>query len=434
MKENNELSLDRKYRPTKLSEYVGNDKVKLTVKSAINKNRPQAILIYGESGCGKTTLARLIAKEYTCEDRSEDIGACDKCESCKLVDEYIVSGKTDNLTDIQEIDIAEQSGKGDLEGLLEEMEYPAFGNTWRVYIFDEIHMASHALQNRLLKITEEPPERVLFIFCTTNQERLLNTLKNRCQLQLHITKPKVKELVSYLSNICQKEDISYDLKGLNFIANHSDLCIRTSIMNLEQVIAEQEDAYYSSVSKVFETLSNKILSQVYIALKNKDTYEYIRLLHEIKSNMTLEVFLTELKNYTVRGIYTINGITQEGVTDNELITYRKLFGDMSVRDISYLLDKLLNLDMHNLELELLMLGYSGIERPKEIVTGTQGSEFNQIVEIENELVEEKKHTDNVIAEEKKEDYEKSLNNTGSLMDEVDLGSLLAMGGSLVEEK
>ena len=136
------------------------------------------------------------------------------------------------LTNVQEIDITDQSGKRDLNAVLEDMTIPAFGDEWKIYIFDECHKASDALQNRLLKITEEPPEHVLMIFCTTNPEKLIDTLKNRCQLQLQVKKPKVKELAGLLRYVCECEQVEYDMKGLEFIANRGELTIRTALQNL----------------------------------------------------------------------------------------------------------------------------------------------------------------------------------------------------------
>ena len=194
-----ELQYSQKYRPSTFMEYIGNQRVKERVHAALNsKAKPQVMLFSGASGCGKTTIARLIAKEYLCEDENKgETGACGVCPACKAVDEYIHTGNLDNLGEyyenLKEIDVADQSGKSAIDSVLQDAEIPAYSG-WKIYIFDECHRASPQAQTRMLKIAEEPPENVLFIFCTTNPEEMLDTLVNRCQLKLEIKKPTVKAI------------------------------------------------------------------------------------------------------------------------------------------------------------------------------------------------------------------------------------------------
>ena len=425
------LSYHRKYRPNTMMRYIGNEKLKDTAMRALKTDkRPQVILMYGDSGCGKTTFARLLAKEYSCMDRDENIGACGQCMYCQMIDEYIATGNTDMISNITEVDITDQSGKKDISGVLADMEIPAFGDEWKIYIFDEVHMATLGLQNRLLKIAEEPPENVLLILCTTNPEKLLETLKNRCQLQLKVTKPKVKELAGLLRYVCECEQVEYDQKGLEFIANRGELTIRTALMNLWQVVTEQNGAKYEHATQVFEEVSNTIIINFFKALKAKDVFRYVTLLYEIKSKMELSVFLTELKGFVKRGIYTINGIQQDGVSDNELLVYRDLFGDMGVAQIGFLLNRLLTLDTKNLEMELLMLGYTGLD---VLVPTTEESVFDMnIPAIEGELGKESKIADKVIREKEAVSYEQGVKNASKQMEVASIDTIMAMGGVLIE--
>ena len=129
MADNENLPFHRKYRPNTLIKYVGNDKLKETAMKALQSGkRPQVILLYGDSGCGKTSFARLLAKEYSCLDRDDLSGACGVCMNCQAIDDYITTGKTDTVFNIQEINIADQSGKRDLDAVLADMEIPAFGD------------------------------------------------------------------------------------------------------------------------------------------------------------------------------------------------------------------------------------------------------------------------------------------------------------------
>lgn len=422
------LSFHRKYRPTTMMKYIGNAKLKETARKAINSPRkPQVVLMYGDSGCGKTTFARLLAKEYCCENRDPELGACGVCPSCQAIDEYITTGDTSLLTTIQEINVSQENGKNSLNYVLEDMQMPSFGGEWKVYIFDECHKATDSLQNALLKPIEEPPENVLMIFCTTNPEKMLDTFLNRCNLKLQVQKPTVTELAGLLRSVCSTEQVEFDQKGLEFIANRGELTIRTALQNLQQVINEQNSAKYSEAIKVFEEISQTVIIDFYRALKRKDVFKYVTILSNIKEKMELKVFLTELKNFTKRGIYTINMIEQAGVSEGELKVYRDLFSDLGVDEVCSLLNTLLSFDINNLELELLMWGYSGLRSQP-----TVSQEQLVVTPIEGELAKEEANAKKVLRELELEDREQGIKNANDMMEAAALDAILAMGGTLVE--
>lgn len=424
------LPYHRKYRPSRLDDYVGLDKVKETALKAINSaSRPQTILLFGDSGCGKTTLARILAKEYNCSDRSEEKGACGTCPSCISMDEYITTGSTDMIGNVKEVDIGTDSGKNDLEGVFQDIEIPPMGDEWKVYIFDEIQSASIGLQNRLLKITEEPPEHVVFMFCTTNPERILPTLKNRCQLKLRITKPNVQELSGLLAKVCNLEGVEYDRAGLEFICNRNEFCIRDSLQNLWQVVMEQNSAKHESVTKVFEEVSSSQLIGFFRTLKSKDIFGFVTVISQVKTKMELKTYLSELRRFLVRGIYVINSISVEGVTDSELKTYRNLFGDMSVLELGTLMDRLLNIDMNNLELDLLMLGYKGLVPD---IQGVSDPSNLAIPELSDECKLEIGNANKILAETQKAEYEEGVKNADALMEDIDFDMLLSMGAKVID--
>ena len=427
------LPFHRKYRPNTLAGYIGNQKIKETaIKALSSDKKPQVILLWGSSGCGKTTFARLLAKEYSCENRDAETGACNTCYNCQLINDYIATGDTSSLQNIQEIDITEQSGKRDLTAVLNDMTMPSYAGEWRTYILDECHMASEGLQNRLLKIAEETPENVLIIFCTTNPEKMLPTLTNRCNIKLHVTKPKVKELVSLLKHVCDSEQVPYDVEGLAFLANRGELTIRTALQNLQQAVNEQQSAKYEDVIKVFDAISSSLIISFFRALKSRDVFRYITLLYEVKSKFDLTMFVNELSSFVQRGVYTVNGITLDGVTDNDLKVYRELFGDLGVAQISMLINRISTMDSRNLEMSLMMLGYTGLD--VKATEAEPSSVFETKLDSpDKEIAKESAMASKVLKEKASEERDRGIENAKNLMGEVGIEDILSgFGGVLIE--
>ena len=430
MSDVNSLPFHRKYRPDSLSGYIGNTKLKESIINTLrNGARPQVMMFYGDSGCGKTTIARLIAKEYLCEDRDVDNGSCGVCANCESISDYIHTGDTSNLYSIKEIDIASENGKRDLDIIIEDMLIPSFD--WKIYILDECHKATDGAQNRLLKIVEEPPEKVLIIFCTTNPEEMLETLKNRCQLRIKVSKPTVKELANLERDICIKEDVPYDMKGLEFLANRAECGIRTTLQHLNRVVNEQGNATYNSVIKIFEEVSNVAIINFFKALKSNDVLSYISTLHKIKINTDLNLFLTELQNFVKRGIYVINGINLDGISDSDLKAYKTLFGDLGIEKISFLLNRLVTLDKSNLEIELITLGYTGLKR--NVDNSNYIDKVEDIKQLDNECLLENNQAITNIKEDEIENSKNAIKNADLLTKEASIDILLSMGGILVDE-
>ena len=422
-----DLSFARKYRPNTMMGYVGNKEVKEKIMTALEKDsRPQVIMLWGDSGCGKTTLARLLAKEYSCTNRDPLKGACGVCPTCKSIDEYITTGNLDNTINIMEFNVADQSGKNDLDEFFTQISIPVFGDEWKVFILDEVQSASIGLQNRLLKITEEPPEHVLICFCTTNPEKILDTLKNRCQLSLHIKKPTTKELSGLLKYVCEQEDIKYNKQGLDFISNRADRTIRTSLQYLNDCATQKNSALYEDVIQIFETVSEDVLRKIFVCLKKRDTLGFVSLINDVKSITTFEEFMNELKGFVVRGIYVRNGVLQEGISPDEYKTYAQLFEDLTEEQVLTLLNKIIQIgkSKSDIEIELLTLGYSGLATSNTIPQKVEVNTEDKVKELQAEVT----HADAEFDKQIKKSDEQGIENASKLAKAMSLEDILGTFG------
>ena len=198
------------YRPRRLNELDSEIVRESLTKIIKSQNIPHAFLFTGPKGTGKTSSARVLAKIVNCTKNKELAEPCNSCDQCKSVD----SGS--NL-DVLEIDAASHRGIDDIRALRDAVKLSPISAKKKVYIIDEAHMLTTEASNALLKTLEEPPRHVMFILATTNPEKLIETIRSRCQI-IHFKKASPEELERSLARIVKGENYKVDKEGLRLIA------------------------------------------------------------------------------------------------------------------------------------------------------------------------------------------------------------------------
>lgn len=196
----NEQIIER-YRPRRFSEVVGCEAVKksLTKWMEQGESRSKAILLYGSSGCGKSTISRILAMGLNCERNGDTVEPCLECDSCKEA----LAGKALHIHDLN---IGSVGTKEEIDNIVNQMyETPLTGRN-NVWLLDESQMLTTAAQNLLLKPLENPPSNNYVIFCTTNPEKLIKTLQNRCE-KYEFKNPKKTEISEILKEVTEQENI-----------------------------------------------------------------------------------------------------------------------------------------------------------------------------------------------------------------------------------
>lgn len=222
-------SLYRKYRPQTFDDVVGQSVIVKTLKNAISNNKlAHAYLFTGSRGTGKTTTARILAKSLLCEHAPTDTPD-GTCEECKLIAES-------RHPDVLELDAASRTGVDNVrEEIISRVKYAPQRGNYKVYIIDEVHMLSTAAFNALLKTLEEPPDRVIFILCTTDPQKVPETIHSRCQ-RFDFRRISVEEMTAHLGAVCVDENVEFEGEALDLIARRSNGGMRDALSTLEQII------------------------------------------------------------------------------------------------------------------------------------------------------------------------------------------------------
>jgi len=299
----------RKWRPQKFSQLIGQEHIIRTLQNAVNLDRiSHAYLFSGTRGVGKTTTARILAKALNCESGPTP-DPCDACAVCREIREG-------SSIDVREIDGASNNGVAEVRDLIDNVQYATSSCRYKVYIIDEVHMLSKSAFNALLKTLEEPPERVVFIFATTESEKIPETILSRCQC--FEFKPLThKQIIQQLKLISEQEGIAINALSLEEIAKNGAGSMRDAQSLLDQVIAfSGREVTPGSVEAVLGIVGQKTLQNFVEGMRARDFAALVTQVQEtVNAGKDLSYICRDLAEY-VRNLLVVKvASTPESLMD-----------------------------------------------------------------------------------------------------------------------
>lgn len=355
----------RKYRPQRFDEVVGQEHITTTLINALKSGRvAHAYLFTGPRGVGKTTTARILAKSLNCAN-PQDYEPCNKCDMC-------LSIQNSQLMDIIEIDAASNRGIDEIRALRESVKYSPTKGKYKVYIIDEVHMLTKESFNAFLKTLEEPPSHTVFIFATTDIQKVPATIISRCQrydfrrIQLDVTKKLLLE-------VAKKENINIDDKTLTIIARKAEGGLRDAESFFDQTVAFcGNNVDYETVVKILNLIDDEVYFTLSDAVIGKDfptAFTVSNIIYENGWNFIdfTEGLITHFRNImTVVVTNSTKHIETAEVYEQKYLNYEEQFSESDLLRILNYLTKLQSelrfSQNHKLKIEVALCHIIGLER------------------------------------------------------------------------
>ena len=284
-------ALYRRYRPESFAELIGQSQVTDPLRSALKADRVNhAYLFSGPRGCGKTTSARILARCLNCKEGPTDT-PCGKCDSCI----ELARGGSGSL-DVVEIDAASHNGVDDARDLRERAIFAPARDRYKIFILDEAHMVTPQGFNALLKIVEEPPEHVKFIFATTEPEKVIGTIRSRTHhYPFRLVPPG--ELLEYLTSVLESEGFTAEAGVMPLVVRASGGSVRDALSLLDQLIAgsESKEVSYQRAVNLLGFTHDSLMSEVVEAFAELDAAKAFSAVDKvIQSGQDARRFLEDL--------------------------------------------------------------------------------------------------------------------------------------------
>ena len=262
------LALYRRYRPDTFDQVIGQEHVTVPLQRALTNNRVNhAYLFSGPRGCGKTTSARILARCLNCEQGPTPT-PCGTCQSCR----DLARGGTGSI-DVIEIDAASHGGVDEARDLRERAFFAPVHSRYKIYIIDEAHMVTPQGFNALLKVVEEPPPHVKFIFATTEPEKVIGTIRSRTHhYPFRLVPPRT--LTAYLSELCTAEGVSVDDAVLPLVVRAGAGSVRDSLSVLDQLLggAAESGVSYQQATRLLGYTPDSLLDEIMDAFAAGDSH------------------------------------------------------------------------------------------------------------------------------------------------------------------
>lgn len=305
----------RKYRPVNFDDVIGQKVITNTLKEAIKNNKlAQALLFTGPRGVGKTSCARIVARELNNFEISDD-----------------------NSYNIFELDAASNNGVEGIRNLIEQTRIPPQTGKFKVYIIDEVHMLSSGAFNAFLKTLEEPPAHCVFILATTEKHKIIPTILSRCQIY-NFKRITNEGIVDHLKNICKLEKIKFEDNALIQIANKSDGAMRDALQLFDKVVGVNKELTSKLVSENLNTVDFETYIKLFEFINKNDIPNLIVEINSVLDNgISGDIFISGLSSFFRDVLVCKNKLSQNLVNYDEA-NFKLLLDVSSKVDYNYLIE------------------------------------------------------------------------------------------------